>query len=66
MSKRYRELFPNRCREFCPRCKLPCMHMENHKNSDDVPTVHVCGPHWWIEFSGPALERFRFDGDFTK
>jgi hypothetical protein len=47
----FKDKYPKKCPEICPRCKKGCMHgmQEHHADADGNPTAHVCGPHWWIK-----------------
>jgi hypothetical protein len=50
----FKDKYPRRCNQLCPRCKKPCMYgIEKHFNEEGCITAHVCGPHWWIEIAAP-------------
>lgn len=49
----FKDKYPRICDAICPRCKRTCMHKMEMHNIDGVPSVHVCGPHWWIRIETP-------------
>src|SRR5271154_4962286 len=52
--RKFRDRYPKKCNQLCPRCKQPCMQgMTEHFNQEGCLTSHVCGPHWWHRIIGP-------------
>lgn len=61
----YRDRYPRKCRELCPRCKRECMvGAEEHKDMGGNPYTHMCGGgHWWQIVTGLDALRIEVSGN---